>query len=60
MVSLSSECWESKVKYPAPWAGKGGKASASQGLPWGIDSFHLSLLFVCYAKLSTFINMRYN
>jgi len=41
MVPIPSECRESKVKYPAPWGGKGGHASAFQGLPWGIDTFHL-------------------
>jgi|GEM_PF-1228259 len=40
MVLLPSECRESKVKYPAPWGGKGGEASWIQGLPWGIDTFH--------------------
>ncbi len=40
MVPLPSECRESKVKYPAPWGGKGGEASSFQGLPWGIDTFH--------------------
>jgi hypothetical protein len=29
-----------KYQYPAPWGGKGGNASAFQGLPWGIDTFH--------------------
>jgi len=40
MVPLPSECRESKVRYPAPWGGKGGNASSFQGLPWGIDTFH--------------------
>jgi hypothetical protein len=40
MVPLPSECRERKVRYPALWGGKGGKASFSQGLPWGIDTFH--------------------
>ena len=33
MVPLPSECRESKVRYPAPWGGKGGNASSFQGLP---------------------------
>ena len=33
MVPIPSECRESKVRYPAPWGGKGGKASWVQGLP---------------------------
>jgi hypothetical protein len=33
MVPLPSECRESKVEYAAPSGGKGGKASAFQGLP---------------------------
>ncbi|PKL12833.1 MAG: hypothetical protein CVV52_08450 [Spirochaetae bacterium HGW-Spirochaetae-8] len=37
MVPFPNECRESKVRYPAPWVGKGGKASWVQGLPWGID-----------------------
>ena len=40
MVPIPSECQESKVKYPAPWGGKGRKAAWIQGLPWGIDTFH--------------------
>ena len=43
MVPLPSECRESKVKYPAPWGGKGGNASAFQGLPWGIYTFHFEV-----------------
>jgi len=38
MGPFPSECRENKVKYPAPWGGKGGKASWVQGLPWGIDT----------------------
>jgi hypothetical protein len=37
MVPLASECRESKVKYSAPWCGKGGEAFWFQGLPWGIE-----------------------
>ncbi|MBI9096573.1 MAG: nucleotidyl transferase AbiEii/AbiGii toxin family protein [Sphaerochaeta sp.] len=40
MLPLPSEWRESKVRYPAPWGGKGGNASWVQGLPWGIDTFH--------------------
>ena len=40
LVPFLSECRESKVRYSAPWGGKGGFASAFQGLPWGIDTFH--------------------
>jgi hypothetical protein len=48
VVSFPSECRESKVSYPAPWGGKGGEASALQGLPWGIDIFHsLEDHYVC-------------
>ena len=31
-----------KVREAAPWGGKGGEASAFQGLPWGSDTFHFS------------------
>ena len=27
MLPLPCECWESKVRYSAPWGGKGGNAS---------------------------------
>ena len=40
LVPFPSECRESKVRYPAPWGQRGGFASAFQGLPWGIDTFH--------------------
>jgi len=40
MTPIPSECRESKVKYPALWDGEGGKTSAFQSLPWGIDTFH--------------------
>jgi len=42
VVPFPSECRESKVRYPAPWGPRGGEASAFQGLPWGIDTFHFS------------------
>jgi hypothetical protein len=41
MVPITSECWESEVKQPASWSGKKRIACAFQGLPWGIDTFHL-------------------
>ena len=41
LVPFPSECRESKVRYPAPWGGKGGIASWVQSLLWGIDTFHL-------------------
>jgi hypothetical protein len=51
LVLIPSECRERKVKYPAPWGGKGGKASAFQGLPWGIDTFHLVVFNGNYVQL---------
>jgi len=30
---------EKQGKTPSTWGGKGGEASAFQGLPWGIDTF---------------------
>jgi len=42
VVPFLSECRERKVRYPAPWSPRGGEASALQGLPWGIDTFHLN------------------
>ena len=41
MDTLPNECRERKEKYPTPWGGIGGEASRIQGLPWGIDTFHL-------------------
>jgi hypothetical protein len=42
LVPFPSECWESKVRYRASWGGKGSFAPWVQGLPWGIDAFHIS------------------
>jgi len=55
LVPILSECRESKVKYPAPWCGKGGKASDFQGWPWGIDTFHIGegSIFVPGTELTT-------
>jgi hypothetical protein len=56
LVPILSECLESKVKYPAPWGGKGGKASVFQGWPWGIDTLHFGMQVTLVRKQSTGIH----
>ena len=52
MILIPNECQERKVREAAPWGPRGGEASALEGLPWGIDTFHSLIEVIALIPIS--------